>query len=87
MIDVKWRWKLVLLLHISDKEMWCKREPSFVENHMSRDNDKTSLKFHAMVATMVRRITKKYTCGRVMRQFMGHGGGKVWIAQTTKSAK
>jgi hypothetical protein len=66
-------------------EMWCKREPSFVENHMSRDNDTTSFKFRAMVATMIRKITKKYTCGRAMRQFMGHGGRKVWIADTSQT--
>lgn len=54
---------------------------------MARDDDAISSEIHASITLVVRRIAKKDACTRPWCEFVGHGGGGVGIAKTTKNAK
>ena len=53
-----------MLLQVRDRKTRSKREPSFVKNHMARDDDATGFEVHATVAAMVGRISKKDASNR-----------------------
>jgi hypothetical protein len=54
---------------------------------MARDDDAMSSEIHASITIVVTRITKRNASTKPRSEFMGHSGGGVWIAKTTKNTK
>ena len=54
---------------------------------MAGDDDSIGVTIKAKIALVVRRVPKKHAQGGSRSKFISGGGGKVWVALTTKDTQ
>ena len=84
-IDVE-RWRVGVLLQVSNRKTRSKWKLIFIKNHMPRDDDASRLYIHAAIAPMVGCVTKENTGDRTRRPFVWHSSSGVRVTQTAESA-
>ena len=64
-----------------------KRKRSLLKDYMAGDDESIGVTIKAKIALVVRRVPKKHAQGGSRSKFISGGGGKVWVALTTKDTQ